>query len=126
MALVVILVVAHLLGLLTSIRALMLVRTSQGAIAWIISLNLVPLIAVPAYWIFDRSKFRGYLVLRQAEDEQVREFANKLREDVRPFLAALDGDQSRVRARSAWLKCPLSEGTASICLPTVTIHSRAS
>ena len=39
----------HLLGALTSIHAIMAVRTSQGAVAWAVSLNTFPYVAVPAY-----------------------------------------------------------------------------
>ena len=44
---------ADLLGALTSIHAILGVRTSQGAIAWVVSLNTFPYVAVPAYWVFD-------------------------------------------------------------------------
>ena len=46
------LIVCHLTGALTSIHAILEVRTSQGAIAWVISLNTFPYVAVPAYWVF--------------------------------------------------------------------------
>jgi len=55
----------HLLGALTSIHAILSVRTSQGAIAWAVSLNTFPYVAVPAYWILGRSNFEGYVVLRR-------------------------------------------------------------
>ena len=56
----VLLVVAHLLGLVSSVHAIMTVRTAQGAIAWAVSLNTFPYVAVPAYWIFGRRKFESY------------------------------------------------------------------
>ena len=40
---------AHLAGALTSLRAIMEVRTAQGAIAWAIVLITVPYVSVPAY-----------------------------------------------------------------------------
>src|SRR3954465_6046626 len=55
----------HVLGAVTSIHAILEVRTSQGAIAWALSLNTFPYIAVPAYWVFGRSNFEGYVVLRR-------------------------------------------------------------
>src|SRR4051812_28437446 len=55
----------HLFGALTSIHAILNVRTSQGTIAWAISLNTFPYVAVPAYWVFGRSNFEGYVVLRR-------------------------------------------------------------
>ena len=38
----------HLLGALTSIHAILGVRTAQGAVAWAVSLNTMPIAAVPA------------------------------------------------------------------------------
>ena len=61
-------VVAHVVGLATSLHALMTVRTPQGTIAWAVSLNTMPLLAVPAYAIFGRSKFEGYVTQRRSSD----------------------------------------------------------
>jgi cardiolipin synthase A/B len=60
-----IVIFCHLLGALTSIHAIMGVRTSQGAVAWAVSLNTLPYLAVPAYWILGRSKFHGYVTARR-------------------------------------------------------------
>jgi len=57
--------VSHVVGALTSVQAIMRTRTSQGAIAWAISLNTFPYFAVPAYWVFGRSKFDGYAKKRR-------------------------------------------------------------
>src|SRR3954470_6463356 len=57
----------HLLGALTSIHAIMSVRTSQGAVAWAVSLNTFPYVGVPAYWVFGRSSFEGYVTLRRPD-----------------------------------------------------------
>jgi cardiolipin synthase len=57
---------AHLAGALSSVRAVMETRTAQGAIAWVVSLNTFPYLAVPAYWVFGRSKFSGYVSARQS------------------------------------------------------------
>lgn len=63
----VIALVMHFLGFLSSIQAIMSTRTPQGAIAWAISLNTCPYIAVPAYWIFGRSTFDNYELIRRSE-----------------------------------------------------------
>jgi cardiolipin synthase len=39
---------AHVCGALSSVDAIMSTRTSQGAIAWVISLNTFPAVALPA------------------------------------------------------------------------------
>ena len=59
-----VILVAHLIGFATSLHALMATRTAQGSVAWMVSLNTLPYVAVPAYWIFGRSKFQGYVSLR--------------------------------------------------------------
>jgi cardiolipin synthase len=51
----------HVLGLISSVHAILKTRTPQGAIAWVVSLNTLPVIAVPAYWVLGRSKFNGYV-----------------------------------------------------------------
>ena len=63
--LVLFVIVAHLAGALTSVRAIMEVRTAQGTIAWVFALNTVPYVSVPAYWVFGRSKFQGYVLARR-------------------------------------------------------------
>lgn len=60
-----VLLVAHLLGMATSMHALMSTRTAPGAVAWIVTLNTFPYAAVPAYWVFGRSKFQDYVGLRR-------------------------------------------------------------
>lgn len=51
----------HMLGVASAIHAVASVRTSQGAIAWAISLLTFPYAALPLYWIFGRNRFHGYL-----------------------------------------------------------------
>ena len=50
----------HVLGLLSAMRALFTARSSQGSIAWVMSMITFPYVAVPLYWIFGRSRFLGY------------------------------------------------------------------
>lgn len=61
-------VLAHLFGFFSSIDALMSTRTSQGTIAWVISLNTIPYLSVPIYWVFGRDRFQGYVIARRDED----------------------------------------------------------
>jgi len=87
----VILVIAHLLGFVSSINALMTTRTSQGAIAWIVALNSFPVVSVPAYWIFGRNKFQGYVTARHALDEQHEQKIEAIRKQVLPFERKFEG-----------------------------------
>jgi phosphatidylserine/phosphatidylglycerophosphate/cardiolipin synthase-like enzyme len=36
-------------------------------VAWVLGLITFPYVAVPAYWVFGRSKFRGFVALRRAD-----------------------------------------------------------
>ena len=69
--------VAEVLGIITAFHAVMHSRTSQGATAWVISLVTVPLLSLPLYWIFGRSKFQGYVKARQSGDARVDEYLEK-------------------------------------------------
>ena len=47
-------------------------RTAQGAIAWGVSLNTFPYLAVPLYWVFGRSQFKGYPEAWKAHQKKSR------------------------------------------------------
>ena len=72
------LVVFEILGIASAIEAIMSTRTAPGAIAWSVGLVAAPVVAVPAYWVFGRSKFEGYLEAR----EQVQSEFDHLYEEV--------------------------------------------
>lgn len=61
----------HVMGALSSLDALMSSRTSQGSIAWIVTLNTFPYVSVPAYWIFGRDRFQGYVISRRENDSDL-------------------------------------------------------
>ena len=101
---------SHIAGLLTSVHAIMGVRTSQGAIAWGVSLNTFPYVAVPAYWVFGRSKFQGYVTARRVElvktNPLAQEFIGRLVE--RKLIAQPDRDRALLVERLA--KLPFTQG----------------
>ena len=70
--------VMHVIGFFQSINAVMETRTSQGAIAWAISLNTFPYIAVPAYAIFGDNDFKDYVTTRKVGLEEIRPMARSL------------------------------------------------
>jgi cardiolipin synthase len=64
----------YVAGIIAAIDAVMTVRTSQGAVAWAVSLVSFPFVAVPAYLVFGRSRFEGQMqayALRQGEINKV-------------------------------------------------------
>ena len=70
----------YVLGIISAAHAVMCVRTSQGAIAWALSLLTVPVLSVPAYWIFGRRKFAGYVQVRKTSSDVTRTIADDLKE----------------------------------------------
>ena len=77
--------VFHVLGLLSSIHAVMTARTAQGAIAWGVSLNTFPYVAVPAYWVLGRRSFEGYVEAWNDRHAEVKQFETTMRERLEPF-----------------------------------------
>jgi cardiolipin synthase len=78
-------IIAHVLGLVSSIHAVMTARTSQGSIAWAISLNTFPYVAVPAYWFLGRSRFAGYITARKDTDAGSLQTFQQIRDDVADY-----------------------------------------
>lgn len=76
----------ELLGLVTAVHAVMSVRTPQGTIAWVAALVTVAPVAVPAYWVFGRNKFRGYVLAHEKKlqllDTVIREASAGIPEDI--------------------------------------------
>ncbi|MCC8997934.1 MAG: cardiolipin synthase [Candidatus Contendobacter sp.] len=85
----------HTLGVLSAIHAVASVRTSQGAIAWAVSLLTFPYLALPLYWILGRNRFHGYIeVLRNgALDQSNRSDIAMILEHLRDFQADLSSER---------------------------------
>ncbi|MCP1327969.1 PLDc N-terminal domain-containing protein, partial [Halomonas sp. 707D4] len=77
----------HLMGIVSAIMALMSSRTSQGAVAWIVSLMTFPYIALPAYWFFGRPRFYGYVTARGAKDNVLRRVLRRYRNNMKPHIS---------------------------------------
>ena len=80
-----IVVLFHVLGVVSSINAVMTARTAQGAIAWGVSLVTFPYIAVPAYWVLGRRNFEGYRKAWIDRHDEVKQFEATMGERLEPF-----------------------------------------
>lgn len=54
------LAIFHAIGIATALHALYNSRSSQGAIAWVLFLMMIPILAVPAYFVLGQTRFAGY------------------------------------------------------------------
>lgn len=53
-------------GFLLALRAILIARTPQSAIAWAAALIVVPVVGIPLFLIFGESRFSGYLAASQS------------------------------------------------------------
>jgi len=101
----------HVMGLASSIHAVMSTRTSQGAIAWAVSLNTFPYLAVPAYWVFGRSKFQGYVTARRSMDLRSDDVESDVIEAIGPHrLLASEETEAALSAAEALAEMPTLRG----------------
>jgi cardiolipin synthase A/B len=84
----------HVAGIACALRALMLGRAPQGTVAWILSLILVPYLALPAYALFSHGKFRGYVIARRAREEELGALMRHGAEAIEKARATLDAEDS--------------------------------
>ena len=105
--------ICELAGFLTALKAIMETRTAQGSIAWAVSLIALPYVAVPAYWIFGRTKFAGYVTARRMEMLKVNKLARKLAEEF---------DRQRMQTKAGRSEEQLLERLAKL---PFTAHNRA-
>ncbi len=107
---VLLVILAQGLGFVTSIDALMSTRTAPGAVAWIVSLNTFPYLAVPAYWVFGRSKFQGYVVARREKDTALGLALDAKIRQVRPLESHPGHEAGRLQALKRLAKMPFLRG----------------
>ncbi len=79
----------HSLGLWNAAHAVMTVRSSQGAIAWSLSLIMFPWIGLPLYWVLGRSEFRGYSEAFRTVYHQHRELTQEAYQELMDFVRPL-------------------------------------
>ena len=79
-------VTVQVLAIIAAMEAILKTRTAQGAIAWTLSLLLMPTVMLPMYWIFGRRKFRGYAKARRLSKQVGHMPRNALRGETPPQL----------------------------------------
>lgn len=109
----VIIAIAQILGALSSISALLTTRTAQGAIAWIVSLNTFPYLAVPAYWIFGRTRFNGYVQSRKSVDQLLTDRVGELRDSITPWRRVFPDQAGRLVSTERLAKLPFTGGNSA-------------
>ncbi|BAY07614.1 cardiolipin synthase [Calothrix sp. NIES-2098] len=107
-------VVVHALGIVHAAHAVMNVRSSQGAIAWGISLITFPWLAIPLYWILGRTKFHGYAEALRLVYAQHYQLARQTYNDIAQFQVALPEKLAKLQPLAkAFTGVPFTSGNAA-------------
>lgn len=85
-------VVLYVTAVFCIFESILKARTAQGSIAWVISLITFPWFSVPAYLIFGRNKFAGYLERRNEIDPEAQRLIARTREAVERHIVSPDPD----------------------------------
>ena len=100
----------EVVGIIHVFHALMHVRTSQGTIAWVISLLLLPYVAIPLYWLLGRTRFAGAVGGRRERDSQLRKLADQMHERLRQLEVDIPEDDAFERAARVLGGLPFTRG----------------
>jgi len=86
------LVLLYVTAVICIFEAILKARTAQGAIAWVLSLITFPWFSVPAYLVFGRSKFAGYLERREEIESEARLLIERTSDSVEHHLVTTTQD----------------------------------
>ena len=100
----------EILGILTAMHAVMNVRTPQGSIAWAVSLVTIPVVTVPAYWVFGRNKFQGYVLKRRSDENRLDEMFRNAQLEVERLVAATEWGSTALRGTERLARLPFTGG----------------
>lgn len=100
----------YVVGMLHMLHALMHVRTSQGTIAWVISLITVPFLAIPLYWLLGRARFSRNVGGRRKKDERLGRLAESMHRRLRRLEVEIPEDDAFERAARLLGGLPFTRG----------------
>jgi cardiolipin synthase A/B len=100
----------YLVGILHIFHALMHVRTSQGTIAWVISLLTVPFLALPLYWLLGRTRFSRNVDGRREKDDRLGKVAAAMYRRLRSFAVDIPEDDAFEKAAQVLGGLPFTRG----------------
>ncbi len=105
---------AYVLGALSALDAVMTARTPQGSVAWAVALVAFPLVALPLYWAFGRSRYTEYVDRLRAMEADIETRLGEARAGVlRRFLAPADDERGELAAFQALASFPFTRGNGA-------------
>ncbi len=103
-------VILYGVGWMHVLHALMHVRTSQGTVAWAVSLISVPFVAIPLYWILGRTRFSRDIGGRREQDEQLAKLTIDMERRLRDLEVEIPEDDAFERAAEMLGGLPFTRG----------------
>jgi cardiolipin synthase len=111
LAITAIFVVIEVAGVVLAVDAVMRGRTPQGTIAWVVSLVLLPIAAIPFYLVFGNRRFHGYVRAIRRGQAALRSLWERAHEAMAPHAIDLAaGDGSHCLGLAALAAMPATEG----------------
>ncbi len=102
--------IAHVVGALCALHAVMTNRTAQGAIAWSLGLFTFPYVLVPLYLVFGRQRFVGWVENRNSFDTDIDALIQKAQPHIEPFTLDVPARNPNHLALRAMAQAPFVTG----------------
>lgn len=98
-------------GIIAAIDAIWHGRTSQGTLAWVLALAVVPFIALPLYLLFGSRKFHGYSKARKASKKALKQLEKNQPQFYQDHIKSGSGQDTSLvfRPLEALARLPLSD-----------------
>lgn len=109
----IVIALSHILGFIFTIDSLFRTQSVQGAIAWVISLNTIPYVAVPFYVVFGRNRIQGYIKARHLKDIELNQLAGRLLAGSNVNNVFLDTKESHTKVMADLAGIPFTLGNRS-------------
>ena len=103
-------VLLYVLALVSAVEVIMTGRTSQGSIAWVISLLSMPPVAVPLYLVFGRNRFDGYLEKRDEIEAESQRLIRRTRQWISEHIIPTQPDKPLYSALFTLARMPGTRG----------------
>jgi len=102
----------YVAGIIAAIDAALTARTSQGAVAWSVSLVSFPFVAVPAYLVLGRNRFQGISEAFTLQRESIKDLLDEYDREVAPWEVPIPDGPSWYRAVDQLGDTRLTRGNA--------------
>ncbi len=103
----------YVVGILAAVHAVMTTRTSQGAIAWSVSLVSVPFLAVPAYLVLGRSKFEGMVEAYEEQKDEIDGTIAEFKSNQEPWIVPSSDTYAEYDAIRSLVSTEITRGNSA-------------